>query len=190
MKATSQPLGPPGARVGNHLHPSGHASGRVNKIQATKQFNTIGMARSKFLTTLFVRRDPTIFPHPFMILSDGGFHKRSCFLAPDLVAQNQLENQFNTRISSACCVVENAFGLLKMKWRRLHQHAIAECTRTVPQIILCACVLHNICIDAGDINEEEDAAVRDAAEAADDRAEINAACERILRNNDKSPECT
>jgi DDE superfamily endonuclease len=145
--------------------------------------DTGAVARSKFLTNLFVRRDPEIFPEPFMILADGGFHKRSCFIAPDLVARNQVENQFNTRISSARCVVENAFGLLKMKWRRLHQHAIAECTRVVPHIILCACVLHNICIDAGDVNDEEAAAVRDEDEAAADRAEFNATYERILRNN-------
>ena len=79
--------------------------------------------------------------------------------------------------------VENAFGFLKMKWRRLHQHAIAECTRVVPHIILCACVLHNICIDAGDVNDEEAAAVRNEEEAAADRAEFNAAYERIFRNN-------
>ena len=44
-------------------------------------------------------------------------------------------------------------------------------------------MLHNICIDAGDVNEDENAAVRDAAEAAADRVEINAACDRILGNN-------
>lgn len=47
-------------------------------------------------------------------------------------------------------------------------------------------VLHNICIDAGDVNEEEDAAIRDEAEAVADRVEINAACDRILANNGES----
>ena len=145
--------------------------------------DTGAVSRSRFLRNLFVRRDKVLFPLPFMILSDGGFHKRACFIAPDLPAANQIENSFNSRISSARCIVENAFGLLKMKWRRLHQHSIAECTRVVPQLILCACVLHNICIDAGDVNEDENAAVRDAAEAAADRVEINAACDRILGNN-------
>ena len=70
-----------------------------------------------FLRNLFARRDETIFPLPFMILSDGGFHKRACLIAPDYPAVNQLENSFDSRISSARCVVENAFGLLKMKWR-------------------------------------------------------------------------
>ena len=81
-----------------------------------------------------------------MILLDGGFLNRAYFTAPDYPAVNQLENSFNTRISSARCIVENAFGLLKMKLRRLHQHSIAKSTRVIPQLILCACVLHNICI--------------------------------------------
>ena len=55
----------------------------------------------------------------------------------------------------------------------------------IPELVLCACILHNICIDAGDVNDEEDAAVRDGAEARADRAEINAACGRIFRNNGK-----
>lgn len=147
--------------------------------------DTGAVSRSSFLTNLFIRRDPSLFPEPYMILSDGGFHKRSRFIAPDYLARNQMENLFNTSISRARCVVENAFGLLKMKWRRLHQHSIQESTRIIPELVLCACVLHNICIDEGDVNEEENAAVRDEDDARADRAEINAACERIFRNNGK-----
>ena len=73
-----------------------------------------------------------------------------------------------------------------MKWRRLHQHSVAENTILIPQLILCACVLHNICIDAGDVNAEEDAAVRNEDERLADRNEINAACDRVLRNNGES----
>jgi hypothetical protein len=147
--------------------------------------DTGAVSRSSFLTNLFIRRDPVLFPQPYMILSDGGFHKRSCFIAPDYQARNRLENLFNTSISRARCVVENAFGLLKMKWRRLHQHSIQESTRIIPELVLCACVLHNICIDAGDVNDEEDAAVRDEEDARADRVEINAAYERIFMNNGK-----
>ena len=149
--------------------------------------DTGAVSRSNFLSNLFIRRDQVLFPHPYMILSDGGFHKRSCFIAPDYDARNRLENLFNVSISGARCVVENAFGLLKMKWRRLHQHSIQESTRIIPEIVLCACILHNICIDAGDVNDEEDAAVRDPIEARADRAEINLACDRILQNHGKFP---
>ena len=63
------------------------------------------------VTNLFVQRDDDSFPLPYMILADGGFHKRTCFIAPDLPANNRIENIFNTNISQARCVVENAFGL-------------------------------------------------------------------------------
>ena len=79
--------------------------------------DTGAVARSRFLTNLFVQRDPTLFPQLYMILAGGGLHKRTYFVAPDLSAHNQLENVFNTSISRARCVVENAFGQLKMKWR-------------------------------------------------------------------------
>ena len=51
--------------------------------------DTGAVSRSRFLTDLFVRRDPTLFPEPYMILSDGGFHKRICFIAPDYQANNR-----------------------------------------------------------------------------------------------------
>jgi hypothetical protein len=114
-----------------------------------------------------------------MILSDGGFHVRSCFLAPDLVGTDAPHRRFNFHVSRARCIVENAIGLLKMKWRRFHKHQIAELTDIIPDLILCAIVLHNICIDAGDVTAEEDVAVRDEDEAAEERAEINAAYSRV-----------
>ena len=144
--------------------------------------DTGAVALSRFLTNHFVQRDDDLFPLPYMILADGGFHKRTCFIAPDLPANNRLENIFNTNISRATCVVENTFGLLKMKWRRLRQHSIAEHTNIIPQLVLCACVLHNVCIDAGDVNTDEDAAVRNAEERLADRHEINLARERVLGN--------
>jgi hypothetical protein len=70
-----------------------------------------------------------------MILADGGFHKRSCFIAPDYPGNNYLVNLFNAAISRGRVIVENSFGLLKMKWRRLHQHSIAEKTELIPELV-------------------------------------------------------
>ena len=42
--------------------------------------------------------------------------------------------------------------------------------------------MHNICIDAGDVNAEEDAAVRNEEVRLADRNEINLAQERVLGN--------
>jgi hypothetical protein len=140
------------------------------------------VSRSLFLANLFVHRDPTLFPEPWMILADGGFHLRTCFLAPDVVSDdaNRLLKKFNFCVSRGRCIIENAIGLLKMKWRRFYKHQIDEETEIIPDLVLAACVLHNICIDANDVNAEEANAVRDEEEAAEERAEIIAAYNRVL----------
>ena len=51
---------------------------------------------------------------------------------------------YNYRISRARMVVENAFGRLKGRWRRL----LKRCDMTldkVPTMIAACCILHNIC---------------------------------------------
>lgn len=147
------------------------------------------VSRSRFLANLFVNRDDLLFPEPWIILADGGFHLRSCFLSPadtvppNLSAQDiRSWGQFNFLVSSARCIVENCIGLLKIKWRRFHKHQIAEETDIVPDLIICACVLHNICIDAGDVNAEEAGAVRDPDERYEEQREIALAYNRVTNN--------
>ena len=67
-------------------------------------------------------------------------------------------------VSKARIIVECCIGLLKMKWRRLHGFRIKEYLRIVPQIILCACILHNISIEENDVNGEEERAMRSEEE--------------------------
>jgi hypothetical protein len=66
-----------------------------------------------------------------------------------------------------------------MKWRRFDKHQIMKDTDIVPDLIICACVLHNICIVAGDVNNAEAEAIIDDDDAAEERAEINASYNRI-----------
>lgn len=140
--------------------------------------HTGAVARSSFLSRLFINRDPVFFPEPYFLLADGGFHKRRCFLWPDLMDTGAGWNRFNFFVSAARCIIENAIGLLKMKWRRFHKHQIAEETDIIPDLIICGCVLHNICIDAGDVNQAEDNVANDDDE--DDKAEIRAAFNRVM----------
>jgi len=55
---------------------------------------------------------------------------------------------FNMALSSTRIIVEHAFGRLKNRWRRLKSMDIN--LDLVPRIILCACLLHNICEDVND----------------------------------------
>ena len=57
--------------------------------------------------------------------------------------------RFNSALSQARVVIEQAYGILKGRWRCLYK-AMEEKTSRVAITILACCVLHNICIDVGD----------------------------------------
>lgn len=49
---------------------------------------------------------------------------------------------FNTKLSSARCTIERAFGLLKVKFRRL-KYLDVDTPQSAMQIVGAACILHN-----------------------------------------------
>ena len=59
---------------------------------------------------------------------------------------------FNQALSQAWVVIEQAFGILKGCWKCLYK-PLEEKTSRVPTTIMACCVLHNICIDVGDLSE-------------------------------------
>ena len=63
------------------------------------------------------------------------------------------EHLRNNRICSGRVVIENCFGILKCRWRRLRD---IQCFRMdiIVKIVLSACTLHNICMDKEYICEE------------------------------------
>jgi len=54
------------------------------------------------------------------------------------------QRNFNYRICRARIVVENAFGHLKARWRRVLKRNDMH-TDNIPHVIAAVCVLHNIC---------------------------------------------
>ena len=54
------------------------------------------------------------------------------------------QRNYNYRICRARIVVENAFGRLKARWRRVLKRNDMH-TDNIPHMIAAACVLHNIC---------------------------------------------
>ena len=60
---------------------------------------------------------------------------------------------FNKRISKTRIIIENTFGLLKSRFRRLH--FIDAKIENITNIIISCCVLHNICLKFNDIIPEE-----------------------------------
>ena len=69
---------------------------------------------------------------------------------PNLSSQ---QKNFNYRLSRPRIVVENAFGRLKGRWRRLMKRNDMH-IKHIPTVIAACCVLHNLCEIHGDaINE-------------------------------------
>lgn len=63
------------------------------------------------------------------------------------------QKNFNLALSKSRAVIENAFGLLKGRFRRLK---FVETVRLdlIPLLIICGCILHNICILKNDFYED------------------------------------
>jgi len=81
---------------------------------------------------------------PPYILADAVYPLKSWLMKP--FPQTELTEDaktYNYRISRRRMVVENAFGRLKGRWRRL----IKRCDMTIEKVptIAAICVLHNIC---------------------------------------------
>ena len=62
------------------------------------------------------------------------------------------------------CVVERAFGMLKSRWRIILKK-IEQKTTTLKKTVIAACVLHNICIERGDLHDADDS---DSDDGSDD----------------------
>lgn len=62
------------------------------------------------------------------------------------------QQRFNSSLSSARVVIEQAFGLLKGRWRCLLTK-LDESVDKVPSTIITCCILHNICISVNDDTE-------------------------------------
>lgn len=65
------------------------------------------------------------------------------------------EIDFNKELSSARVAVECAFDILKGHWRILQKQLESNIAFTNQTIIAC-CVLHNFCINAGDLWSDDD----------------------------------
>lgn len=63
---------------------------------------------------------------------------------PTPAASAEEQESFNVYLSSGRMCIENSFGRLKGRWRRL-QKRIDHDVAIVPQLVTACCVLHNFC---------------------------------------------
>ena len=71
---------------------------------------------------------------------------------PQTRALTDRQRDFYKSLSSARVVVEQAFGLLKGRWRCLLDK-LDESVDKVPSTIITCCILHNICLEVNDGTE-------------------------------------
>ena len=83
---------------------------------------------------------------------------------PDRGRLTAEQRKFNLKFSALRCVVERAFGMLKSRWRIILKK-IEQKTTTLKRTVIVACVLHNICIERGDLHDADDS---DSDDGSDD----------------------
>jgi len=93
---------------------------------------------------------------PLFIIGDPAYPLTSWLIKPfsDCGRLTEKQQGFNYHVSRARCVVENAFGRLKGRWRSLMKRNDTD-IRFLPTLATACCVLHNICeIHGDDFNDE------------------------------------
>ncbi len=93
----------------------------------------------------------TWFPDATFMLADAAFQLREFCMTPfrDNGRLGHRERMFNKCHAQARVRIENAFGILKMRWGILSQGLNADVAH-ISNVVLTCITLHNICIDWGD----------------------------------------
>ncbi|CAJ1084164.1 nuclease HARBI1 [Xyrichtys novacula] len=98
-------------------------------------------------------------PEGWCILGDGGYPCLGapiCLLTPyrEPVA-NPVQARFNTIHGKAWNIIERAFGMMKARWRSIFLRALEVKPAFASEVVTCCAILHNICMDNGDLFEAE-----------------------------------
>lgn len=92
----------------------------------------------------------------FHLIGDSAYPIRDYLLTPyrDYGNLTIPQQRYNNKLCTTRVLIENAFGLLKARFRqliRLDYHSVKK----MSVFIISCCVLHNLCIDLQDILDEE-----------------------------------
>lgn len=91
------------------------------------------------------------FPQQGHLLADSAYPLSYYMLTPyrDNGHLNDIQHNYNTKLSKTRVIIERAFGILKGRFRKL-KYVYMYNTEMIPLIVLVCCMLHNICIDIED----------------------------------------
>lgn len=85
---------------------------------------------------------------------------------PDLTTAYR--KRLNYMLASMRVIIEHVFGLMKGRFRRILHFTEHHQVSFVANLVVCACILHNICIDQNDEFEEMAGDVENDEEEEDD----------------------
>ncbi|XP_017469846.1 PREDICTED: uncharacterized protein LOC108361668 [Rhagoletis zephyria] len=123
-----------------------------------------------------------MFPNSYFIIGDSAYPSTKWLVSPfkDYGILNESQRKFNEIHSSTRMVVENAFGLLKGRFRRLLRFTEQTDLKVITNIVVSACVLHNICISFDDlcVIDELYEAIAFAQEEQQDESNLNETLDR------------
>ena len=90
------------------------------------------------------------------LLGDGAYPIKAWLMKPYPGTGNLTsQKNFNRELSKLRVNVENAFGLLKGRWRCLGTGELYEDIELVSHTIIACCILHNNCIDMNDYDTSD-----------------------------------
>ncbi|XP_046571001.1 putative nuclease HARBI1 [Haliotis rubra] len=132
-------------------------SGWVGSVHDARMFRNSPLA-------LHLAR-PDVLPPNAHIIGDGAYPLQISLMTPfrDNGHLSDLQKKYNRIHSSARTVIERSFALLKSKWRRL-KYLDMDLMDKVPNVIVTACVLHNLIIDLEQVEENDTVADMDNEE--------------------------
>ncbi|KAM4592053.1 putative nuclease HARBI1 [Odontesthes bonariensis] len=137
---------------------------------------------------LVLRRSPmykeSLYPPAgFFLLGDGGYpclqHPVALMTPYRQPVAGQVEARFNRHHAKARNIIERTFGLLKTRWRAIFLRALEIRPLFAPKVIAACCILHNLCLLAGDFQGEEEV----EEDQVEDEDEGNVAQDQELSGN-------
>lgn len=103
------------------------------------------------------------FPTNGYILGDSAYPLNYHLIVPFPQSEcihDERKKQFNAMLSSSRVAIERAFGTLVARWRFLALHIYILDLLDINDVISSCCILHNICINNGAPQFEEDPTLR------------------------------
>ncbi|KAH7936904.1 hypothetical protein HPB49_006279 [Dermacentor silvarum] len=97
---------------------------------------------------------PQLCSSVYHIVGDAAYPFREHLMTPirDYGNLDCSDRAFNARLSGTRVLIENAFGDLKNRFRQLHRLDMWT-VDNISKFIISCCVLHNLCIEQGDLPE-------------------------------------